>query len=170
MNEKDEELDVTGVASSTQLDELYRSIGIYIFEFSRLDDTLKCAASSLLGLSDEQYDGIMPAIDFVTACNLCKAQIIALLPDDKATAEALDLLNKCLKTNEDRNRVAHGFWFSASRSFASIHSSRTSFKQGLYFREPGELTRKATEIRSLRESIWRDIVERADRLQSDNRA
>jgi hypothetical protein len=106
---------------------------MYVFWFSRLDDMVRTLAGDLLGLSDEQRNGVMPVIDFVAVCNICKAQIKEKLTDSSEREFALNLVARALKATEDRNRVAHGYWLSLEGELAAVHVSRTSLQTGLYF-------------------------------------
>ena len=134
-------------------DQLYRSIGMYVYWFSRLDAIVHLVAQKLLGLSTEQFNCVMPVIDFVSACNICKAQIPTKLEAAKAK-RGLKLIDDALAVNGDRTRVVHGLWFYTEGSHA-IHASKGKLEHAAYFEQPGELTSKALKLEELSHEIFR---------------
>src|SRR5579864_3701423 len=118
-----QELEQAAEASSPDdPDELYRSIGLYIFWFSQLDRVVQYAACDLLGLSDKQAAGLLPVIDFRAVCHICLAKIPEQFSEKAAREQACGLIKAALNVNDDRNRVAHGHWDEKSR--AAVHASR----------------------------------------------
>jgi hypothetical protein len=139
-------------------DEAYRLIGMYIFWFSRLDDAVRIVAADLVGLSDKQRDSLMPAIDFAAACNICKAQIKEKLSDASERDLALKLIGRALSANDDRVRVAHGYWLNLEGQPAAVHISRRTFRSEPHFSKPGELLEKIDELRELTYLIWNTFI------------
>jgi hypothetical protein len=131
-------------------DELFRSIGMYIYRYSQLDYMLRIALYRLLGLSVEQAGSILPMLDFAAVCRACKAQLQER-PDNK---KALDLISSALRVNDDRVRVAHGSW----TEIGVLHVSRGNARLGLYFSEASELRKKADEIRALTVEVDKTMV------------
>ena len=140
-------------------EKLYRAIGRFVYEFSRLEGEVKNCGQKLLGLSEDQFWGIMPAVDFAAACNLCRAAL-----DRRATIESntsavdvkksRDLFSEALRVNEDRIRVVHGIWLSTHDVTGSFHSSRNKFELLQYFATPDELERKADQIHKLTSQLF----------------
>lgn len=91
---------------------------------------------------------------------LCKAEILSRTADSERRTLLVNLINKAMKTVEDRNRVAHGYWFFIQSGPMNVHASRTTLRETGYFHDPNELVEKAKEIQELRDEIWeRFIVE-----------
>jgi hypothetical protein len=139
-------------------DEAYRVIGMYIFWFSRLDDAVRIVAADLVGLTDKQRDSLMAVIDFASACNICKAQIKEKLSDDSERDLALKLIDRALRANEDRVRVAHGYWLFKEGQPVAVHTSRRTLRQEPHFSKPGELLRTIDDLRRLTYLIWDKLI------------
>lgn len=132
----------------------FEAIGKYIFYFSHLEQVVRVVAKELLGLSDDQYHGVMPVIDFAGACNVCKAEISKEKLPLPQVGPALDLINRALKCNEDRIRVAHGSWRLGLGAAVASHVSRTTLRETHYFSNPGELDEKAEALKVLAGNLW----------------
>ena len=91
------------------MNQPFEAIGRYIYFFSHVEGTLRLVIMELLGLSDQQFNRLMPVIDFGAICNVIKATIPEKLHASRAK-QANDLISRAQKSNEDRIRVAHGSW------------------------------------------------------------
>ena len=140
--------DLSDKSPQSSRDEVFRSIGMYVYWFSQLEYVLRIVAVELLGLSSEQAGGVMPVIDFASICGTCRAHIHKVPAESRE--KGLELIKRAFQVNEDRIRVAHGFWSKGG----ALHVSRSSFKRGMHFSEPGELQRKAEEVKALTDQIW----------------
>ena len=138
----------------------FNQIGLYIYWFSRLENAVRVAMTRMLALNDHQSSRLLPLLDFASVCRICKAEIDINRGENSDHREILkDLINKALKTIEDRNRIAHGYWFYGDEDTpVAIHSSRTTLQDTVYFGRPGELVDKANELRQLSKQIWDYMV------------
>ncbi|MBP1066139.1 hypothetical protein JOE51_007606 [Bradyrhizobium japonicum] len=145
---------------SETVEQTYQAIGQYVVAFSGLERSLREIACDMLSLTDDQSERLMPVLDFVPVCNICKAEILSRTADSERRTLLVNLINKAMKTVEDRNRVAHGYWFFIQSGPMNVHASRTTLRETGYFHDPNELVEKAKEIQELRDEIWeRFIVE-----------
>jgi hypothetical protein len=146
--------------SNPELDELYRSIGRFVYWFSLLDDAIRELIFMLLDLTDKQHESLMPVIDFRSACTICKVQAEIKFPHDTSMRDfVVDLVKRAQEAGEDRNKVAHACWYWHEGKQAALHTSRNNLREGSYFTEHGELDRKADEISILVSDIYRTIEE-----------
>jgi hypothetical protein len=139
-------------------DEAYGLIGRYIFWFSRLDDAVRIVAADLVGLTDKQRDSLLAVVDFASVCNVCKAQIKEKLSDDSERDLALKLIDRALGANDDRVRVAHGYWLFSEGQAVAVHTSRRTLRQEPHFAKPGELLKRIDELRGLTLLIWDKLI------------
>ncbi|WP_431203579.1 hypothetical protein ACQ86E_33545 [Bradyrhizobium betae] len=139
---------------STDELEKFKQIGLYVYWFSQMENAVRTAACDMLALSDLQRNRLMPVVDFVSMCKICQAEVARTMKDDPQRGFLEELIKRALKVVEDRNRIAHGYWYDHDGTPAAIHASRTTFTDGPYFTRPGELVEKTAEVRKLYEQIW----------------
>jgi hypothetical protein len=136
-------------------DTLYRSIGHFMFNFSRFEDVARGRFVAHLELNDRQRQFVMPAMDFAFLCGSCKIlfkEKYQKEPDK--LAELLDILNEGLDINASRIRVAHGSWYLNRPAGFTVHTSRNTLEEGTFFYKPGELDDLAQRLFVLRHRLW----------------
>jgi hypothetical protein len=149
MPEDDNHLEARDTLTDEQIDQVYRSIGSFIVHFSHMEQMIRWLAAELLKLTDDQFYGLMPVIDFRSACNICEAQLRSK-PFEKAEfAETKTLLGKAHKLAEDRNRVAHAFWFVTGSETVAWHASKNKLDLRPYFEKQNEIDDLTREARVL---------------------
>jgi hypothetical protein len=94
-------------------DTLYRSIGHFVFNFSRFEDVVRGRFVAHLELNDRQRQFVMPAMDFAFLCRSCKILIEEIYRDKpKKLAELTAILSEGLEINDTaRVPLAHGSWY-----------------------------------------------------------
>jgi len=135
-------------------DSLYRSIGHFVFNFSRFEDVVRGRYVAHLKLNDAQRQFVMPAMDFAFLCGSCK-----LLFETKYRGKKLKtltaILNEGLTINTTaRIPVAHGSWYLNRPAGFSVHSSRNNLAERHFFTKPGELDKLAERLLVLRHQLW----------------
>jgi hypothetical protein len=134
---------------------LYRSIGRFVFNFSRFEDVLRWRVFACLQLNARQGGFVTPAIDFAFLCRLGKVVFQERYRDEPKKLDELSyVLNTALRINEDRVRVAHGSWYLNPPAGFTVHTSRNSLEEGTFFYQPGELDRLADQLFALRHRLW----------------
>ena len=154
----EENLEVKDALTDEQIGEVYRSIGAFIVHFSRLEEAIKVLAGNLLALSDNQFYGVMPVIDFRAACNICVAQLNAKRLDKAELDSATKLVNRTHKLADDRNRVAHAFWFITGTDIVAWHASRSKLDLRPYFEKRHEIDDLTKEVRALAKQILKLMI------------
>jgi len=143
---------------SVDPDTLYRSIGHFVFNFSRFEDVVRGRYVAHLEFNDTQRQFVMPAMDFAFLCGSCK-----LLFEKKYSGKKLKtltaILNEGLKINTTaRIPLAHGSWYLNRPAGLSVHSSRNNLENRNFFAKPGELDKLAERLLVLRHQLW-DIAQ-----------
>jgi hypothetical protein len=149
--------------TANQVDQVYRSIGEFIVVFSQVEELIKSLARTLLGLSETQYYGLVPAIDFRAACNICKTQLKMRAVEAREREAAVKLINRAQELAEHRNRIAHGFWFVTPEEVVAWHASKTSMTLNSYFEKRGEIDALSRELHDLGD----DFTMLADKCDSE---
>jgi hypothetical protein len=125
-------------------DKWFNAIGRFIFEFSRLEYTLRYYVAQKIGLRDQLP---VRSRDPKRKRNIAKA----LVDDHDRTMERL--FNECKSLNEDRVRIVHGLWNIAGETRELNYASRYNFTIKTYFRDADELAEKAEQACRLRSEI-----------------
>jgi hypothetical protein len=135
-------------------DTLYRSIGHFVFNFSRFEDVVRGRVTEGLGLGDRQRAIIMPSMDFAYLCRACKLLFEERFVDESAKLkELIEILNEGLEINASRVRVAHGSWYLNRPAGFTVHTSRNKLEEGTFFTKPGELDTLAERLFVLRHRL-----------------
>lgn len=139
-------------------DTLYRSIGHFVFNFSRFEDVVRGRYVAHLEFNDTQRQFVMPAMDFAFLCGSCK-----LLFEKQYSGKKLKtltaILNEGLTINTTaRIPLAHGSWYLNRPAGLSVHSSRNNLVERNFFAKPGELDKLAERLLVLRHQLW-DIAQ-----------
>jgi hypothetical protein len=130
-----------------KVDDHYRAIGRFIFQFSQLELTIRHALTSTLDLKETLSDPITAPYDFATLCRVTKTVMRDWASADPDICKAVDKVFKdCLRLNEQRVRIAHGTWLLGN---VAIHVSRRTFKASEYFDSSEDIEREADEAQRL---------------------
>jgi hypothetical protein len=166
-------------------DKWFGAIGRFIFEFSRLEYTLRQYVAREIGLHDQHFVAIASQFNFA---GLCAAAYVGLhyigpsIQDDlgeppahvlkrkwkrqrKIWEDLVDehermlkkLVNECKSLNEDRVRIVHGLWNIAGETRDLNYVSRYNFTHKTYFQDANELAEKAEKAARLR-SEFEEVV------------
>ena len=134
-------------------DTLFRSIGSFIFNFSRFEDVVRGRVQKYLLIGYEQYPLIMPAMDFAYLCRVCKRLVEERFEANKRE-QILSILSEGLRIGEDRNRVAHGSWYMNKPAGVAVHLSRNKLDMTDHFLQPGELDKITDRLILMRHRLW----------------
>jgi hypothetical protein len=136
-------------------DTLYRSIGRFVFNFSRFEDVLRWRIVACLKLNARQGNFVTPAMDFAFLCNLGKVVFQEKYQEEPTKlAEILKIMSQALEINASRIRVAHGSWYLNRPAGFAVHTSRNTFQEDTFFYKPGELDDLADRLFALRHRLW----------------
>lgn len=128
-------------------------IGLFIFQFSQLEFSIRVVLASLLNLKDEQFDIITSPYDFATLCRVTKEIMIQQRPSPHQERDIEVLFSGCLKLNEERVRVAHGLWAGGDKGITARHVARNSLKAAYFYDNPDELIKHAATASRLMAEI-----------------
>jgi hypothetical protein len=137
-------------------DALHRSIGHFVFNFSRFEDVVRGRYVAHLKLNERQQKFVMPAMDFAFVCRSC----ISLFEEKySGRPKTLKKLTAILKEGLDINTaaripLAHGSWYLNRPAGLSVYSSRNSLESRNFFGKPGELDKLAERLFVLRHQLW----------------
>jgi hypothetical protein len=136
-------------------DTLYRSIGRFVFNFSRFEDVLRWRVVAALGMNAPQGRLVTPAMDFAFLCRLGKVVFQERYKEDEQkSSELSQILNQALEINESRVRVAHGSWYLNRPAGFTVHTSRNTLQESTFFYRPGELDALADSLLKLMNRLW----------------
>lgn len=108
-----------------------------------------------LQLDARQGGLVTPAMDFAFLCRLGRVVFRERYSDEPEKLEQLlDVLNEALRINDDRVRVAHGSWYLNPPAGYTVHTSKSSLKEGTFFYQLGELDGLADKLLALRHRLW----------------
>jgi hypothetical protein len=126
-------------------EKFFSAIGRFIYEFSQLEFWLKCIIANTIGLESEHVEPILTH-DFAMICTILETLVAPRLSDAQAT-KLKQLVKTCRSLNDDRVRIAHGFWVMGSEGSGSLHHiSRQKLKAAEHFQEAEVIASKADEI------------------------
>ncbi|WP_375312851.1 hypothetical protein WHZ77_06105 [Bradyrhizobium sp. A5] len=132
--------------------DLFREIGRFVFEYSRLEDELRTHLRRKAQVPFDFNTPIMSAFDFARLCNALIA--VSEIEEDGKPDPALEkLLKQALKINEKRVAVVHGRWMSTYAGDRAQHVSRSSMKPTNYFENEGDLDEQSDAIVKLRADL-----------------
>jgi hypothetical protein len=86
--------------------------------------------------------------DFALLCTITKSVVMPNLDEEEA-ADLKHLLKTCYQLNEDRVRIAHGFWIVAEDSGQLLHGRKGELDPASHFNEAQAIARKADLMNSL---------------------
>ena len=130
-------------------DTLYRSIGHFVFNFSRFEDVVRGRYVAHLEFNNTQRQFVMPAMDFAFLCGSCKL-LFEKTYSGKKLKTLTAILNEGLTINTTaRIPVAHGSWYLNRPAGFAVHSSKQSLKVGKFFTTPGALDKLAERLSDL---------------------
>jgi hypothetical protein len=86
--------------------------------------------------------------------------------DEEEVADLKHLLKTCYQLNEDRVRIAHGFWIVAEDSGQLLHGRKGELDPASHFNEAQAIARKADLMNSLNYQL-REILKDWRRRSSD---
>jgi hypothetical protein len=137
-------------------DTLYRSIGHFVFNFSRFEDVVRGRFVAYLELNDRQHQFVMPAMDFAFLVRSCKILFEQKYREEpEKLKELTGILSEGLEINDNaRVPLAHGSWYLNRPAGLTVHRSRNSLKERQFFEKPGELDRLAERLFVLRHRLW----------------
>jgi hypothetical protein len=90
-------------------EKTYRAIGRFIFEFSQAEYTIRHYLAEEIELAEEHFVAVVESYNVALLCKVAQ-EVFGKSRADANGAEIKDLINKFLKLNDNRNRVAHGLW------------------------------------------------------------
>jgi hypothetical protein len=126
-----------------EAEKTYRSIGLFMHEFSQVEYSLRDAVGRELKLKPEYVDSVTSAFDIGALCNLA-----VVLFEERGQMKKL--INRFRKLNDHRQRVAHGLWEPESEGGYVHHIARTNLKGVAYKQQAHELEKLAEQALSLR--------------------
>jgi hypothetical protein len=126
-------------------ESMFADIGAFIFQFSQLEHIIRMELTGALRLKKEQITAVTGPYDFAALCRVTKTILKQKSPEKAGHIE--QALNKCLKLNEERVRVAHSLWTMDKSGSRAWHISRNSLKADRYFGDPGALARLTEDAR-----------------------
>ena len=128
-------------------DEVFRTIGQFIYSFSQLELAIRLRLSDALSLPEPLFEVVIGPYDFATLCNVVKEVLLRSRADLNAE-KIKKLFNRCHALNQKaRIIVAHGTWFPEGGG--ATHMSRSSFKSSSHFEDPEDLRAQITEAKNL---------------------
>jgi len=120
--------------------EVYQSIGRFIFHFSQLEFTIRTVLAAELRISGAHFAMVMSVFDFAASCRVAIAAFRQSHRFDEARKKQLvKLLNRALELNDHRVRVAHGVWAVSPTGAGARHVSRQNLVAKDYYEKRGEL-------------------------------
>jgi hypothetical protein len=136
-------------------DTLFRSIGNFVFNFSRFEDVVRGRVIECLQLDENRRRIVMAAMDFAFMVGACK-QLFAIKfkSEPEKLAELYKILDAGFEINQSRIRVAHGSWYMNRPAGFAVHTSRNTFQETEYFTKPGELDALAERLIIMRHRLW----------------
>jgi hypothetical protein len=134
-------------------ERFYSAIGRFVEEYSGLETILKLVIAKAIGLKRKHFDALM-SHDFTLTCNIAKAVLPEFVAPNKS-GEFKTLINDCMKLNEDRVRIVHGFWLITGKEGILAHVSRTSVKRSSHFKDANEIAGLAEKAAMLRFNLAR---------------
>jgi hypothetical protein len=126
-----------------EAEKTYRSIGLFMFEFSQVEYSLRKAVGEELALKSEHADAVTSTFDVGVLCNLAM-----MLFGDRGDMKKL--INRFRELNNTRQRVAHGLWVPADDGGFVHHIARTNLKGVIYRQQADALEKLAEEASGLR--------------------
>ena len=137
-------------------EKTYMAIGHFMFQFSQTEFTIRGYLAMAIGLSDVHFDAVTSAFDVRALCSVTHR-----VWEDRpgGAARIKKALDRFLKINDHRVRVAHGLWMPSTDGGTVAHVSRTSWKPKLSVGQADELERLALELAELRGELDRAFDE-----------
>jgi hypothetical protein len=124
-----------------KLDELYRAIGHFVFQFSGLEFAIRDALGRSLKLKKVLFHPITASYDFATLCRVTSIALQDQKRDDHELCNYIDkVFRECLALNDQRVRIVHGIWMLGNKA---MHVSRGTFKASDYFETSQEVEKEA---------------------------
>ena len=133
--------------------DLYREIGRFVFEYSRLEHDLRTHLRRKAQIPFDFGTPIMSAFDFAKLCNALIAVSEIEEADGKPDPTIKDLLKRAKAINDIRVAVVHGLWMSTFAGDRAKHISRNSMKPTNYFEYEGDLDEQSDLIVKLRAEL-----------------
>ncbi|MBN9004880.1 MAG: hypothetical protein J0H40_05640 [Rhizobiales bacterium] len=133
--------------------DLYREIGRFVFEYSRLEHDLRSHLRRKAQVPFDFDTPIMSAFDFARLCNAMIAVSEIEEADGKPDPVLKDLLKQAKAINDIRVAVVHGRWMSTYAGDRARHVSRNSMKPTNYFENEGDLDEQSDAIVKLRADL-----------------
>jgi hypothetical protein len=141
------EADWKATAEST-----YRAIGRFIFEFSQVEYTIRYYLAFEIDLKDDFFSAVVESYDVAVLCSVAKA--VFGRSRAKENAEKIEqLINKFLKLNESRKRVAHGLWVPFKDGGTVHHVPRDKLRSVPSANQAAILEKNADEAANLRADL-----------------
>jgi hypothetical protein len=168
------------MATDTATERTYRAIGRFIFEFSQVEYCIRVYLAEQIGLADEYFTAVVGSYDVALLVAVTKQVFNKEIPRDlpefmKSPPPAYlqarqqpkpprkarkdrgkqieDLLNRFMKLNECRTRVAHGLWVPFTKGGTVHHISRNKLSSAQFESQAAELEEYADELRRLRANL-----------------
>lgn len=132
--------------------DLFHEIGRFIFEYSKLEFTLRRHFRRRVGYKIEFDDVMSTGLDFAKLCNGLLA-LSAREAGGKPDPVLKKLIDECHRINAVRVAVVHGTWFSTLAEDRVVHVSRTSMQKQTMFRNAGDLDKHSDAMIKLRDAI-----------------
>jgi hypothetical protein len=126
------------------------AIGKFIVAFSQIEFLLRFYLSDFLNIKDEaRFNAVVGPYDFAMLCTVATTIFQQDFPERKAEIEKI--FKQCRALNEDRLRIAHGFWtYEPTGGLITRHLSRQSLKRKSHYQS---------------REVLQQLVERAEHLK-----
>lgn len=123
-------------------DEVFRTIGQFIYSFSQLELSIRLRLSDALALPESLFEVVIGPYDFAILCNVTREALLRTRTD--LDAEKIKrLFNRCHALNQKaRIIVAHGTWFPEGGG--ATHVSKSSLKSTSHFEDIDDLREQST--------------------------
>lgn len=130
--------------------ELFKSIGEFIFWFSQLEFTIKARLAGALRLDDRFFEIIIGPYDFAMLCTVTRETLLRDA-DDIVKKRIHDYFGRCHKLNQEaRLIIAHGSWTLDG----ALHISRNSLTGRFHFQKPTQIRKYTNDAKRLMRELF----------------
>jgi hypothetical protein len=131
--------------------KFFHLIGLFLFNFSQLEFTIRAVLGAALNLPDGQFDVVTAPYDFAKLCTVTKNILMQKFP--KESDRYKKLFDECYKLNDSRVKVAHGLWSDNGKAFTVRCVNRDKLEARHYFSDPNELRQLADRAQRLMKEV-----------------
>jgi hypothetical protein len=136
------------------IEQTYRAIGHFIFEFSQVEYTIRHYLAEEIGLNEEHFSAVVESYDVGVLTTVTK-EVVKKSRNGEDSARIEKLLNRFRELNEDRKRVAHGLWVPFKEGGTVRYVSRNKLNAAQFTGQATELEKRADELCQLRAELGR---------------